>query len=101
MTDAQLTALSTICWVVATVSVFILLAEWSAGTSWGISAGIVNGVRGWTRGHGLLGGRSSSTGELPPLVLPSERPDREPQRPISDPAPMPIAEIDDLASRRI
>ena len=47
MTGVQLATMSTVLWVVATVSLFVLLAEWSSGASWGLSASIVRGVRGW------------------------------------------------------
>ena len=48
MTGVQLATMSTALWVVATVSLFILLAEWSGGASWGLTASIVRGVRGWS-----------------------------------------------------
>lgn len=48
MTDTQLTTLSTLCWLVGTVSLFILVAHWSMGESWGLTASIVGGVRGWS-----------------------------------------------------
>jgi hypothetical protein len=47
MTGVQLATMSTGLWVVATVSLFILLAGWSSGESWGLTASIVRGVRGW------------------------------------------------------
>lgn len=47
MTGVQLATLSTALWVVATVSLFILLAGWSNGESWGLTASIVRGIRGW------------------------------------------------------
>jgi len=47
MTSVQLATMSTALWVVATVSLFILLAEWSSGASWGLTSSIVRGVRGW------------------------------------------------------
>lgn len=48
MTSVQLATMSTGLWIVATVSLFILLAEWSSGASWGLTASIVRGVRGWS-----------------------------------------------------
>jgi hypothetical protein len=50
MTGPQLATLSTALWCVATTVLFILLAHWSAGGSWGITDGIVRGVRSWTGG---------------------------------------------------
>jgi hypothetical protein len=48
LTDVQFASMSTALWIVATVALFILLAEWSNGGSWGLSASIVRGVRGWS-----------------------------------------------------
>jgi hypothetical protein len=47
MSSVQLATMSTGLWLVATVSLFILLAGWSSGESWGLTASIVRGVRGW------------------------------------------------------
>jgi hypothetical protein len=71
MSDIELTTLSTLCWLVATVALFILLAGWSAGESWGLTASLVHGVRGWAD-------RDRRTG-------PVTSPFREPLRPILDP----------------
>jgi hypothetical protein len=101
MTDTELTAVSTFLWVVATVSLFILLAGWSTGASWGISSGIVNGLRGWTHRGGLLARASSSAGELPPLRLPPEGHGRASGSPRLGDAPTPIAEIEDLRTRGV
>lgn len=51
MTDLELTNLSTALVVIATIALFIVLAEWSSGTSWGLTAAIVHGVRGWADDH--------------------------------------------------
>jgi hypothetical protein len=48
MTSVQLATISTALWVVATVALFIVLANWSTGGSWGLTASIVRGVRGWS-----------------------------------------------------
>ena len=98
MTSVQLASMSTALWVVATVSLFILLAEWSGGASWGLTASIVRGVRGW----------SDRDGPRAPDTSPSE----EPLRPILDPyaslrrspppsAPAPAAEVIELGERRL
>ena len=50
MTGVQLATMSTGLWVVATVTLFVLLAHWSTGESWGLTASIVRGVRGWAQG---------------------------------------------------
>ena len=71
MTDAELTMLSTVAWVVATAALFILLAGWSAGESWGLTASLVQGVRSWAD-RDRRGGPITS-------------PFREPLRPILDP----------------
>jgi hypothetical protein len=71
MTDVHLATMSTALWVVATVSLFILLAGWSSGESWGLTASLVRGVRGWAD----RGGRP----------MPGAPPHGEPLRPILDP----------------
>jgi hypothetical protein len=71
VTGVQLASMSTALWIVATVSLFILLAEWSGGASWGLTASIVRGVRGWADREGR-----------PPSLTP---PSVEPPRPILDP----------------
>ncbi len=100
MTDVELTSLSTVAWAVATSALFILLARWSTGGSWGITSGIVDGVRSWSRHD--RSGETVASGGLPPLDLPmAQRPDN-PRR-----APLPWArvggkpEIEELPSRRI
>ena len=105
MTDQQLTALSTIAWIIGTGTAFILLAHWSAGGSWGISSAITRGLTGWT-------GRSFS--------MARERPGDEDLAPIrpprldrlwaakadstigsAPPGDLPMAEIEDLGTRRL
>jgi hypothetical protein len=71
MTSVQLATMSTGLWIVATVSLFILLAEWSSGASWGLTASIVRGVRGW------------SDRDVPPERITS--PSVAPLRPMLDP----------------
>jgi hypothetical protein len=103
MTDAQLTALSTIAWIVGTATTFVLLAHWSAGGSWGISSAIARGVIGWTGRNGII------AGEWPDSDLPGMRdPDvdrlwaGEPRPPALDnSADLPMVEIEDLGSRRL
>ena len=51
MTGPQLAFLSTVLWVIGTGALFLLLASWSAGGSWGLSAAIVRGVREWSRSN--------------------------------------------------
>jgi hypothetical protein len=71
----------------------------------GISGGIVNGVRGWAQGRGLLARTPSSAGELPPLALPpTERPAAGRAgigRLEGSAAGGPAAEIEELPARRI
>ena len=69
MTDSDLTALSTLLWTIATVSLFILLAEWSSGTSWGITTGLVRGVRGWS-GREATVVRSAADEAVAPITAP-------------------------------
>ena len=71
MTSVQLATISTALWVVATGAMFILLAHWSTGDSWGFAASIVRGVRGWA--------------DRDAPAVPLARPDVEPFCPILDP----------------
>jgi hypothetical protein len=71
VTSVQLATISTALWVVGTGAIFILLAHWSTDDSWGFTASIVRGVRGWADRGGL--------------AVPSSAPDVEPFRPILDP----------------
>jgi len=106
MTDTQLTALSTIAWVIGTATVFVLIAHWSAGGSWGISAAIARGLIGWAGRNGSFAGDWSRETDLPPLEPPAldrlwsgegDIPSIEngPQ------VPQVFAEIEDLGERRI
>ena len=70
MTDAQLTTLSTIAWVIATTALLILLANWSAGGSWGISGAIARGLSGWAGRDGVGGRAAASATELRPIEAP-------------------------------
>ena len=105
MTDAQLTALSTIAWIVGTTTTFVLLAHWSAGGSWGISSAIARGLIGWTGRNGAIAGEWPSDDDLGPIRPP--RLDRlwagEPPTAsgpgLGPPVDQPIAEIEDLGSR--
>lgn len=108
MTDAQLTTLSTILWLVGTCTLFVLLAHWSAGGSWGISSAIARGLTGWT-GRTTGGARPAS--DLPAMESP--RLDRlwgadprglevaSPALADSSTAPSPVAELEDLGARRL
>lgn len=105
MTDQQLTTLSTIAWIIGTTTVFILLAHWSAGGSWGISNAIARGIIGWTGRSGSLAGEWPSDDDLGPIRPPSldrlwagEQP---PPAPYPSPSELPLAEIEDLGSRRL
>jgi hypothetical protein len=117
VTDTQLTTLSTLVWLIGTIVLFILLAHWSAGGSWGISSAIARGLTGWAdRGSGPApGGRFGD--DLRPIQPP--RLDRlwgqdpthassAPTEPLADrslappPAAGPgVAEIEELGSRRL
>lgn len=110
MTDLQLTALGTVAWLIGTAMLFILLARWSAGGTWGIANAVVRGLTGWVGGEASAGARSPSGGELRPMQTP--RLDRlwgshlgqaaaaamTPAAEIADPAPM--AEVKGLGGRR-
>lgn len=109
MTDTDLTTLSTLAWLVGTVALFVLLAHWSAGGSWGISAAITRALIGWAgRNPGFAGEWTDD--ELGPIRSP--RLDRlwggsspsaplAPHPPADQPADYPIAELEDLGSRRL
>lgn len=117
MTDSQLTALSTIAWIVGTASVFIFLARWSDGGSWGIAAAVARGLVGWAGRNEAIAGEPPSADELP--AIDASRLDRlwvARSRPGSgdaatgvdsaaamdaSPDSQPIAEIEDLGTRRI
>ena len=103
MTDAQLTALSTIAWIVGTITTFVLAAHWSAGGSWGISSAIARGLIGWTGRNGAIAGEWPSDDELGPIRPPSlDRLWAGDSAPAADaPVDQPIAEIEDLGTRRI
>ena len=74
MSSVQLATLSTGLWVVATVSLFIVLARWSEGDSWGLTASIVRGVRGWADRDRPVSTVSSPFVERPPSLLVPGRP---------------------------
>jgi len=101
MTDAQLTALGTIAWIVGTATTFILLAHWSAGGSWGISSAIARGVIGWAGRNGIVAGEWPGD-DVPPMANPELgllwAGDARPAVVDDVPAP-PSAEIEDLGSR--
>lgn len=110
MSDTDLTALSTLAWLIGTVTLFALLAHWSAGASWGISAAITRGLIGWAgRNPGFAGEWTDD--ELGPIRSP--RLDRlwgagsasappAPNLPADQPiAELPIAELEDLGTRRL
>lgn len=103
MTDAQLTALSTFSWLIGTAVMFILLAHWSAGGTWAISSAITRGLTGWTGRTGNLTGSSPNDDELGPIRSP--RIDRlwagEEAPAPPPPSDQPVAEIEDLATRRL
>lgn len=71
MTGVQLATMSTALWIVATVTLFILLAHWSTGESWGLTASLVRGVRSWAEHDRPATTVSSPFIEaLPPLLVP-------------------------------
>ena len=93
MTDVQLATLSTLAWLVAMVTLLILLAGWSTGTSWGLTASIVRGVRGWSdRDDQRSLPVSPGAEDLPPII--HRALDRRPE-------PMVTAELVDLGNRRL
>jgi hypothetical protein len=100
MTDAQLTALTTIAWIIGATTTFILLAHWSAAGSWGIASAIVRGAGGWSSRPQEA---AHPTGDLPPMAAP--RLDRlwgADHHPVDvDRADAPTAELEDLGSRRL
>lgn len=94
MNDTQLAMLSTALWLIAVGSLFVLLAGWSAGASWGIGIALARGVRGWSgrEGSSTPGSRGPET--LPPMQIPP-RGDAA-----IDAAPPPPVEVEELPTRR-
>jgi hypothetical protein len=102
MTGAQLTTLSTLAWLVGTVTLFILLAHWSAGGSWGISSAIARGIIGWAGRNGTIAGEWPSDDDLGAIRPPDVDRLWAGDSPNQDaPLDQPIAEIEDLGSRRL
>ena len=103
MTDTELTALSTFAWLIGTVTLFILLAHWSAGGSWGISAAVARGIIGWAGRSGAIAGTWPSDEELGPILPPeTARLWGEPGiGATSADAAEPVAEMEDLGARRL
>ena len=103
MTDAQLTALSTIAWIIGTTPTFVLLAHWSAGGSWGISTAIARGVIGWTGRNGIIAGEWPGD-DVPPMANPELDllwAGEKPVLPVAEPPGAAVAELVDLGSRRL
>jgi hypothetical protein len=71
VTSVELATLSTAMWLIATVALFVLLASWSAGESWGLTSTLVQGVRSWA--------------DRDRRTVPITSPFRESLRPILDP----------------
>ena len=103
MSDTELATLSTIAWLVATVALFILLAGWSTGSSWGLTAALVRGVRSWSdRPEPSVRTSTSPAAEaLAPLLLPPLRSPATHHAPAPGAVPVPLAEIEDLWTRRL
>ena len=109
MTDTQLSTLSTFAWLVGAVTLFILLARRSTGSSWGISTAVARGLIGWTGRNGIIAGEWSSDGELPPIDarrlddLGGAQPDPDSSGGTrvmgANPESPPIAELVDLGAR--
>ena len=103
MTDAQLTALSTIAWIIGTTATFVLLAHWSAGGSWGISTAIARGVIGWTGRNGIIAGEWPGD-DVPPMANPELGllwAGEKSVSPVAEPPAAAVAELVDLGSRRL
>ena len=83
------------------VTLFILLAEWSNGASWGLSASLVRGVRGWAdrdwsaRDAGASAGKPPAPEPLPPMRDPYASIRRSPQLAV------PAAELIELEVRSL
>jgi hypothetical protein len=111
VTDAQLTTLSTLVWLIGTIVLFVLLAHWSAGGSWGISSAIARGLTGWVDRGSAPGPGARFGDDLRPIQPP--RLDRlwgqDTSRPSDNPATLAgtasdvvsVAELEDLGSRRL
>jgi hypothetical protein len=107
VSDTQLITLSTLAWLIGTVTLFILLAHWSAGGSWGISTAVAHGLTSWAGRGGDAERISSSSADLRPMAPPQlERlwgADRRhsPERAGRSLADVAVAEFEDLGSRRL
>ena len=98
MTDTELTTLSTVIWLVGTVALFILLAHWSTGESWGLTSAIVNGVRSWSASTDPSP-RPAAGGRI--RVATDDAGDPEVAEPESPAADVPAAELVELGDRPI
>jgi hypothetical protein len=111
VTDTQLTTLSTLVWLIGTIVLFVLLAHWSAGGSWGISSAIARGLTGWADRGSVPGPGGRFGDDLRPIQPP--RLDRLWGQDMSGPPDNPatltgtasdavsVAELEDLGSRRL
>lgn len=91
--------LSTLIWVIVVSVMFVVLAHWSTGESWGISSAVVDGVRGWA--HDLQGrGRAMSSGGDLPLMRLDAGSMTLASAAAPPPQPLPMAEIVELGTRR-
>jgi hypothetical protein len=109
VSDNQLTTLSTLAWLIGTVVLFILLAHWSAGGSWGISTAIARGLTGWAGRDAASSPGSRSGDDLRPIQPPrldrlwgADRTEASTGvAAIAESTSGPLAELEDLGSRRL
>jgi hypothetical protein len=101
MIDQVLSALSTLAWLVFTVSVVVLFGR-SEGGGWSIAGGVARGVRDWSRERRAALTRSSSpfSGTLPPMHIPATPVRRRAAREQAAPK-TPSATVEDLGDRPI
>jgi len=99
MIDQVLSALSTLAWLVFTVS-FVVLFGRTEGGGWSIAGSVARGVRDWSRERRAVRSRSSSpfSGSLPPMHIPRGAAPRTTARP---PVEQPTAVVEDMGDRPI
>ena len=117
MSDPTLALLSTLAWIIGTSVTFVLLAHWSAGGSWGISAALARGLIGWAGRDPTVAGGPATASDLRPMATPrldrlwaGTQPGAAEAAAATGPTPptpnaaaggSAIAEIEDLGSRPI
>lgn len=102
MTASQLTSLGTLASIIGATTIFILLAHWSAGGSWGISTAVARGLIGSAGRSGSIAGEWSGDDALEPIRPPEmERLWGTERGSVRPTAVEPTAELEELGARRL